>query len=135
VAIAAHGYSHRRLDQPGVDLQAEIDVPQTLLTARLGRPVDSFVFPYGRYSVPALQRAIEVYRYVFCNGNAANESWDGRLFRRIDAGGMESPGALFKPVRMAGYQIRAFWNRLGGQPDRRSGGGARGGLATAALHS
>ncbi len=135
VAIAAHGYTHRRLDQPGVDLQAEIDVPQTLLTARLGRPVNCFVFPYGRFSPPALQRAIEVYRYVFCNGNAANESWDGRLFHRIDAGGLSSPGELFKPVRMAGYQIRAFWNRVGGQPGRLSGEGARGELATAVLHS
>ena len=115
VMIAAHGYTHCRLDRPGVDLHAEIVVPQTLLAARLGQSVDSFVFPYGRFSKAALQRAREHYRYVFRIGGAANGSWSSRLLYRIDADGMEDPGSLFTPARLAGYQVRSFWNRLRGR--------------------
>ncbi len=112
IAVAAHGYTHRRLDQPGTDLSSEILVPQSLLAARLGQPVESFVFPYGRFSPEALDTVRKSYRHAVRLGGAGNHSWSQRLIYRIDADGMESPDALFKPSRLAAYRARYLWNRI-----------------------
>ena len=78
VQIAAHGYTHQALDEPTADAGLEIDTPQTVLASRLGQPVESFVFPYGRFSRPTLDSARRRYRYLFRIGNALNQGWEGR---------------------------------------------------------
>ena len=115
VTIAAHGFAHVRLDPPEIDLAAEIDAPQTILRARCAQPVESFVFPFGRFSPRALDHARGRYRHVFRIGGASNRSWGGRLLYRIDADRMKSPTSLFAPARLAGYRARYFWNRLRGR--------------------
>ena len=112
VAIAAHGYTHYRLDRPDSDLISEISVPQSLLAARLGRSVESFVFPYGRFSPAALRAVRETYRYAIRLGGADNRDWTHRLIYRIGADRMESSDAPFKPRRLAAYRVRYFWNRI-----------------------
>ncbi|MEO6569636.1 MAG: polysaccharide deacetylase family protein [Opitutaceae bacterium] len=112
VVIAAHGFTHRRLDSPDMDLATEIDFAQTVLSARVAQTVDSFVFPYGRFSSRALQCAKHRYRYTFRIGGAINHSWDERLLYRVDADAMESQRSLFLPTRMASYRARYWWNRL-----------------------
>ena len=112
VRIAAHGFTHKRLDEPQADLETEIETPRTILSARCNQAVDSFVFPYGRYSRRALVKAQARYRHVFRIGGALNRSWDRRLLYRIDADEMTSPRALFAPARMAAYHARYFWNQL-----------------------
>lgn len=112
VRIAAHGFTHTRLDAPEANLETEIDTPRTLLSARFDQPVDSFVFPYGRYSPASLDKAQRRYRHVFRIGGALNRTWDSPLLYRIDADGMSAPDALFAPGRMLGYRSRYWWNRL-----------------------
>jgi peptidoglycan/xylan/chitin deacetylase (PgdA/CDA1 family) len=112
VAMAAHGYSHHRLDQADVDLHTEIMVPKTLLSARLRQPVDSFIFPYGRYSPAVLQQVKQHYRYAFRIGGANNQDWNGSVLYRIDADEMIAPDALFTRARLAGYGLRRHWNVL-----------------------
>lgn len=112
VAIAAHGYTHCPLDRPGSDLLAEISIPQSLLAARLGQPVESFVFPYGRFSPAALRAVRDTYRYAIRLGGSDNRGWNRRLIYRIGADRMESPDACFNPTRLAAYRIRYFWNRI-----------------------
>ena len=112
IAIAAHGFSHSRLDAPGADLHTEIAVPQTILAARTGRPIESFVLPYGRFSAAALAFAKQQYRYVFRIGSADNEGWDGRVLYRVDADEMAAPEALLAPRRLAAYRLRRHWNGL-----------------------
>jgi peptidoglycan/xylan/chitin deacetylase (PgdA/CDA1 family) len=115
IVIGAHGFTHRQLDGANVDLHTEIVVPQTLLASRLGQPVDSFVFPYGRFS-PAARRCVsESYRYAFRIGGADNPGWNAPLLYRIDADEMESPRALFSNARRARYRARYLWNRLRGR--------------------
>ncbi len=115
VAIAAHGYTHRRLDRDDLDFQTEIVVPQALLSTRLGQPIDSFVFPYGRFSPQAIQRVNAHYRHAFRIGGAMNHSWDASVAYRVDADGMTSPTAPFAPPRLLSYRARHFWNRLRGR--------------------
>jgi hypothetical protein len=112
VQIAAHGYSHCRLDKADTDLTGEIEVPQRMLADRLGAPVESFAFPYGRYSAPALRRTRARYRHVFRIGGASNASWSRRLLYRVDADRMEAPESPFAPARLMRYRARYFWNRL-----------------------
>jgi peptidoglycan/xylan/chitin deacetylase (PgdA/CDA1 family) len=115
VTIAAHGFTHCRLDGESVDLHTEIVVPQTVLASRLGQSVDSFVFPYGRFSPPARQRAQECYRHVFRIGGADNPGWDSPLLYRVNADEMEAPDALFTSARRTRYRARHLWNRLRGR--------------------
>lgn len=114
VTIGAHGFTHCPLDHKGVDLHTEIELPQTLLEARLGQPVSSFVFPYDRFNGAALQRVRQRYRHVFRIGNADNGGWDGSPLYRVNADGMAAPDAPFTRARQAGYRARYLWNRLRG---------------------
>lgn len=115
VAVAAHGFSHQSLDAESANLDVEIDSPHTILRTRLGRPVDSFVFPYGRYSRRALQRAHRRYRHNFRIGGALNHDWDGRVMYRVDADEMVDAQSLFAPGRLNAYRARYYWNRLRGR--------------------
>lgn len=114
VRFAAHGQTHRRLDNPEVDLSAEITDPKTELIRNLDVPVESFVFPFGRYSPRALQAARARYRHVFRIGGASNREWS-RLLYRVDADEMTSPTALFAPSRLLAYRARRWWNRSRGR--------------------
>jgi len=115
VTMAAHGYSHRRLDAAEADLGREIDGPQDILRAKLDQPIDSFVFPYGRFSEESRRQAHNRYRHVFRIGGAANRGWTGRMLYRIDADELTSPVAIFAPGRLLRYRARYFWNQLRGK--------------------
>jgi len=112
VTIAAHGFTHGRLDSPTANLAMELDAPKTILKTRVAQPIDSFVFPFGRCSQRSLQRARAQYRYVFRIGGALNRGWGSRLLYRVDADAMPGPRSLFSPARLVGYRARYFWNRL-----------------------
>lgn len=112
IAVAAHGLTHRRLDQPDADLHAEIVVPQTVLAARLGVPVESFVLPYGRFTPDVVDEAARRYRYVFRIGGADNTGWNGPLLYRVDADRMSSAAALFTRRARASHRLRRRWNLL-----------------------
>lgn len=110
VSVAAHGFTHRRLDIGTADLHAEIAVPQTVLAARLGCAVESFVLPYGRFSDDVLAEARRHYRYIFRIGGADNTGWDGPLIYRVDADAMIAPDALFARGNLLSYRLRRRWN-------------------------
>jgi peptidoglycan/xylan/chitin deacetylase (PgdA/CDA1 family) len=112
VAFAAHGFTHRRLDDPAADLNHEVKDPKALLVERLRQPITSFVFPFGRTSPRALEVANQNYRHTFRIGSASNPSWTARALYRVDADMMATPTALFAPARLAAYRARYFWNRL-----------------------
>lgn len=113
--VAAHGYAHRRLDKVDTDVHDEVIVPQTVLRARLGRPVDTFVFPYGRFSRQALASVRANYAYAFRIGGADNRSWNAPVLYRVDADRMTSPEALLAPHRRLSYRLRFYWNRVRGR--------------------
>jgi peptidoglycan/xylan/chitin deacetylase (PgdA/CDA1 family) len=115
VAFAAHGFTHRRLDEPAINLDLEVRESKTLLAARLGQPIESFVFPFGRTSRSALDAANQNYRHTFRIGSASNRGWHASALYRVDADRMATPTALFAPARLAAYRARYFWNRLRGR--------------------
>jgi peptidoglycan/xylan/chitin deacetylase (PgdA/CDA1 family) len=115
VAIAAHGLSHSRLDRRDADLEAEILLPREELSGRLGQSVDSFVFPFGRFSPAALHMAQKLYRHVFRIGGAMNRSWSRSVLYRVNGDGMNAPDDLLCPSRLAAFRARFYWNRLRGR--------------------
>lgn len=115
VSIAAHGFTHRRLDDAGADLHTEIVVPQTMLAARTGQRIESLVLPYGRFSPATLKLARAHYPYVFRIGSADNVDWGGPVLYRIDADEMTSPRDLFASDRLRRYRWRRRWNRWRGR--------------------
>jgi peptidoglycan/xylan/chitin deacetylase (PgdA/CDA1 family) len=114
VAFAAHGRSHIRLDEDGVDLQREVVVPHLELEQRLHLPVESFVYPFGRFDRTVHALARQSYRYVFRIGAASNASWEAPLLYRVDGDRMASPTVLLSPLRRLRYRWNAGWNRLRG---------------------
>jgi peptidoglycan/xylan/chitin deacetylase (PgdA/CDA1 family) len=112
VSMASHGFTHTRLDRPGIDLHTEIVVPKTLLAGRTERTVDSLVLPYGRFDATTLACARQHYRFVFRIGSADNGDWSGNLIYRVDADEMASAASLFSRRRLASYRMRRHWNAL-----------------------
>jgi hypothetical protein len=74
--------------------------------------VDSFVFPYGRFSQEALRRVKQHCRYAFRIGGAMNQGWSGSLIYRVNGDCLAAPDAVFSPSRLAGFRARFYWNRL-----------------------
>ena len=115
VQIAAHGQTHARLDQPGIDLASEVDRPKVELAEQIGAPVNSFVFPFGRHDRRARQHVRNQYDYAFRIGGAMNRNWRARLLYRVDADEMADAASLFSPQRLTQYRARYWWNRLRGR--------------------
>jgi peptidoglycan/xylan/chitin deacetylase (PgdA/CDA1 family) len=115
VAFAAHGRTHVRLDNGHADLAREIVEPRDMLQQRLGVPVDSFVYPFGRFHRAAQALTRQHYRHVFRIGQADNTSWQAPILYRIDADRMPAPDALFSRRCRLRYRANALWNRLRGR--------------------
>lgn len=112
VTLAAHGFTHTRLDRPESNLAQEIEFPQEFIGTRIGRPIDSFVFPFGRFAPDSRRRAKSKYRHVFRIGGAINRAWTGDMLYRVDADCMETPRSLFASGRLLRYRARYLWNQI-----------------------
>jgi peptidoglycan/xylan/chitin deacetylase (PgdA/CDA1 family) len=116
VQIASHSYSHVNLLQSGVDLTQELKGSQEVLEQKLGVKVESFVFPYGKYSQHILDETKKYYPYAFRIGNAINDNFDGvkGVIYRIDADNLQAPDAIFKFMKMLKYRYKKFIKTLVG---------------------
>jgi len=112
VAMASHGATHCRLDAASADLEAEIIGSRKTLEHQLGVRVNSFVFPYGRFSPRALALTRRHYSHALRIGSCDNRSWQQRVLYRVDADRMAAPDALFQPRRRIIYRLRYWWNQL-----------------------
>lgn len=112
VAIAAHGRTHVRLDGTRVDLTREIVEPRAWLEEQLNTPVNSFVYPFGRFSAEAHALTRRHYDFAFRIGQASNAGWSAPMLYRVDADEMRSPTALLSGGARFGYRTKAAWNRL-----------------------
>ncbi len=112
VQIAAHGLTHADLHDEDANLQEEIIRSKQLLQARLGTPIKSFVFPFGRYSPRALDLVQLHYEYAFRIGHASNTDWDQPVLYRVAADRMRTPTAVFSRARRCRYLARQAWNRV-----------------------
>jgi hypothetical protein len=112
IVFAAYGYTARPLNDPDADLETEIHVPRTLISTRLGVRVNSFMFPFGRCTRPAIEEARTAYEYTFGNGSAANGDWHQRVLHTISADNLKHPSEPFEAGRLLYYRSRRLWKRL-----------------------
>lgn len=85
VCIASHGMTHINLSKEGVDLKFEIEESKKILETTLQIPVDTFVFPYGKYNKHVLSEVKKNYKAALRIGNGLNFSWKDPLLLRINA--------------------------------------------------
>ena len=77
VTIASHSFSHLNLKDKNLDLELELFKSKEILEQKLNTKIDSFVFPFGKYSDKIIQLAKKEYKYLFRIGNAINRDFDG----------------------------------------------------------
>ena len=87
VEIASHSFSHTNLTQieKTADLEKEVVGSKELLKSKLGYPVKTFVYPYGRFNASVHAYVKQHYQYVLRIGSALNFSWQnfsGLIYRQ-----------------------------------------------------
>jgi len=96
VEIASHSYSHANLvsqEQKNhrtnldkeINLEKEVVGSKELLKSKLGYPVKTFVYPYGRFDASVHAYVKQHYQYVLRIGSALNFSWQnfsGLIYRQ-----------------------------------------------------
>ena len=109
IRLASHSHTHADLSKPA-DLQTEIIYSKSLI-----EPVDTFIFPYGKYSPEALLLAKQHYKYVMRIGSALNKSWDQNLIYRIPCDQLPSYSYPFDSQQyiklMLKHSINSFINK------------------------
>lgn len=115
VVFASHSHSHINLTQDGVDLDLELRVSKEILEEKLGVKIESFVFPFGKYSQNILNESKKYYKYNFRIGNAIHKDFNGinGAIYRVNADGLKSADEIFKPTRLLKYKFKAILKRLG----------------------
>lgn len=75
VQIASHSFSHPDLSQKEVDLEKEIVHSKRILEERLGIRIDTFVYPFGKFTKEVHAFTRKHYRFAMRIGSACNLSW------------------------------------------------------------
>ena len=93
VAIACHSHTHVDLSK-GANLLQELATSKEILENQLQRRVDTFVYPYGKWS-RKLQKEVEKhFPYAMRIGSATQKGWKP-LMTRIPADQLPSPDYPF----------------------------------------
>lgn len=71
---ACHSFSHANI-QLTKDLNKEIVEAKKVLEERLLMPIDTFVYPYGKFDAQAKKEVKRHYSYQFRIGSSINFSW------------------------------------------------------------
>jgi len=114
VAVASHSHQHVDLTYPGSDPYVEALHSKTLLEQQLGRPVSTFVYPFGRVNARAHQAVTQHYPYTMRIGSALNAHWAPRRqpLCRVSGDRVANVRGLLRWDRLAGYALKWFTNRL-----------------------
>ena len=112
VQIASHSVSHQAMTSIGVDVNRELSLSKRILEKKLGIPISSFVYPFGKWNQTVHAIARKQYRYLFRIGNAANISWSNakQLLYRIHADQLPAPTFPFTPFARTAHFIHFLFN-------------------------
>ena len=87
VKPASHSFSHANIAELPIDSEAfqqEIVLSKNILEHYLQQKVDTFIYPYGKFTVQAQEKIHEYYQYAMRIGSSLNDKWSTLLYR-IDA--------------------------------------------------
>lgn len=112
ITIANHSMHHLPLPEIPHELHREVTQSKQMLQERLSAPVDTFIYPFGKFSPEVHSFVREHHRYAMRIGGAANLSWNQDLLYRINADELTSPSAPFSLFKLCTALCRYGFNRL-----------------------
>lgn len=114
VQIASHSYSHVDLTGKDVDLSQEIVSSKKILSEKLGLPIQTFIYPFGKFNRKVHCEVMKHYSYAMRIGNAANFSWS-KLNYRICSDRLNEKDELLKKRKLPQYLFNYMINRARGK--------------------
>jgi peptidoglycan/xylan/chitin deacetylase (PgdA/CDA1 family) len=116
VQIASHSLSHVNLLEENVALTQELKTSQEILEEKLGKAVESFIFPFGKYNQKVLKETQKYYKYAFRIGNGVNKDFSGvnGVIYRIDADNLTDASSIFSFKNMLKFRIKTLTKALVG---------------------
>ncbi|HPE85086.1 MAG TPA: polysaccharide deacetylase family protein [Chlamydiales bacterium] len=109
LTLASHSHTHSNLAE-ACDLELEIIHSKQILEAI--KPINTFIFPYGKTSPESIDLAQKHYTYLMRIGTAANASWKDPLIYRIPADHLALPKEPFALLNRLRYQAKRQLNLL-----------------------
>lgn len=105
VHFASHGFHHKNLLSKEADLEKEIIISKEILEQKLQVPIQTFVYPLGKFDSSIHQCVKEYYTYIMRIGSAANLSWQNSsgVIYRIQGDSLMSKDAPFKLKKWPSY--------------------------------
>ncbi len=109
VTIASHTSSHSNLNETQ-DLEYEIVYSKKILQEKIGVPVDSLVFPFGKYNESVLAFSKKHYKYIFRIGNGVNKDFNGikGVIYRVNGDDLHHPKSIFSMKNMLKYTFKSW---------------------------
>ncbi|MCB1080579.1 MAG: polysaccharide deacetylase family protein [Chlamydiia bacterium] len=114
IQIASHSVHHHPLTASQIDPEHELFFSKQILESKLKTPIQTFVYPYGRFSSKVHALAKKHYPYVMRIGNALNYSWTNfqGLCYRINADQLPHPQYPFSLPKHLKHTARLLLNAL-----------------------
>ena len=116
VQVVSHSYSHKNLLEDDVNLHLELVESKKILEEKLNIKIESFVFPFGKYSQEILDETKKHYKYSFRIGNGVNKDFNGvnDVIYRIDADNLQSDDEIFKFSKMLKFRFKTLIKKIVG---------------------
>jgi peptidoglycan/xylan/chitin deacetylase (PgdA/CDA1 family) len=114
IKIASHSHSHVRCDDTIKEFEEEIIHSKKIIESNIQKKIDSFVYPYGKFS-PQMHKKIRAhYKYIFRIGNSLNINWSHpqNLYFRCNADNLENPQDPFSFQKKITYLSKTPVNYL-----------------------
>lgn len=117
VSIASHSMSHQHLLTPGLDLEREIRGSKVLLEEKLGREINTFVYPLGKFNGEIQKRVKKHYEFAMRIGTAWNRSWQNSsgVIYRVISDNLIAPDQHLQAKRLFAFTWFHLLNSLRGR--------------------
>ncbi len=108
VEIASHSHKHANLTFPFINLEEEVVHSKELLENRLGKPISTFIYPFGKVTPPLHKFVTTHYPYSFRIGSALNWNWKAKKcpLTRLIGDQLTSPTAPFSLPSLTGAFLK-----------------------------
>ncbi|MCX8031543.1 MAG: polysaccharide deacetylase family protein [Thermodesulfovibrionales bacterium] len=116
VRVASHTKNHIDLSQDNCDLNEEIIQSKDIIEKITSQKVDTFIFPYGKFSNKSLSFTKKHYKYLMRIGSALNRDWNNKnnILYRINGEKLNNINHL-KKSHLFQYYLKYLLNMVRGK--------------------
>lgn len=112
IKIACHGNELKNCVTSPQCQDNEIIHSKELIEKIINQPIDSFVFPFGRYNGTAYRKAVSHYRFLFVKGSALNTNRSSGLLFRIPLNDPLAIRKVFSLREIRNYATNFVYEKL-----------------------